>query len=424
MSRLPTLLATALFSGLVCGCDPTFYSEGEEWRFSDVALVSGAHSGFHNTESLLPDTPLCPTMDWQGSLPEEFDEAWIVENCIEQSLEGPASFEQRDELTCAMMESAGEVVWRFDAIDCEAEWPTDPPVSDRLVLQVADPASVTAEVHQWFEEMAMDGLETVPAGAITEELLIVQGEPFRLIEDSAVTFFVRLWDPEKQQPVAWRGDEGEVYANTLAGDVQLQPLSEEEPGWIRLSLAAGAEAALFINVNGEAWEAARLVGVSAEEADSLELVATLLAADDEGAAMPVAARAVVRDAQGNPLFGAPVDWKVRKGRLAVTTDPNDGANLPGPDYAGLSHACYPPSELGGEFSVVLKASYEGTSDKVELSWTYPDDGGSDEDWVEPEECMGSCRGCATQGTENPGMAWLLLGGLGLAARRRRGRCEG
>ncbi len=432
------LVCTPLLMAVRCGM-PNFQSEQGQWSFTDTGLVAGPEEGLDDDQSVLPDERVCPReANWLGERPEDWSDAAIFAACVEQGLEGPASFEQRGESRCIAMEGVGEVSWLLEPVDCEVPFAEgEDPISDRVVFDVADPASVSAHVLQWAELRALSSLELFPTDALTEADLLAPGETLYVLADEPVRLYVQLWDGDRVQPTAWRAQEGQVrYQATGSSwalrDDLLEGIAPRD-GWIAIELGRGDQMDLGVEVRGQRFDGALVEAVSADTLASLELV---VAYDEffyaEGGTVPYAARAIVRDDQGRQVFGVPVEWRVSGGRLAVEPGLAEAGDLMGDDYAWVWDTCrHPRRAYRGERSAVLHASFGDLGDSVELGWSYPegwqdayDDDELDQMWADWEPspyCTGAgCNGCASRGTARGGLAWvlgLLAGALGL---RRRG----
>lgn len=434
---IPFLVCTPMLMAVRCGM-PSFESEEGQWSFTDTGLVAGPEEGLDDDQSVLPDERVCPReANWLGERPEEWSDAAIFATCVEEGLEGPASFEQRGQQRCIAMESPGEVSWLLEPVDCEVPFVEgEQPISDRVVFDVAEPAAVSAHVLQHAEIRALSSLELAPPDVLTEDDLLLPGETLYALADEPVRLYVQLWDNDREQPTAWRAQDGMVAYDSSGGSVSLRDdlLDGIVPrdGWLAIEVAEGAQANLGVAVRGQSFDGAVVEGVSADTLASIELV---VAYDDffyaEGGTVPYAARAIVRDDQGRQVFGVPVDWSVSGGRLAVEPGLAEDGELIGNDYAWVFDACqHPRRAYRGERSAVLRASYGDLGDSLELSWSYPEgwqdayeDGELDEMWAEYEPhpyCTGvGCNGCSSGGSTRGGLAWVLgLVGLALGLRRR------
>jgi MYXO-CTERM domain-containing protein len=415
MMRNPAIPAAVL----AIGCQAQFHSEQGQWAFEDPDLVSQPYRGFGDDQSVVEGTPVCGSPHWQGEEIEGWDAAALFAECVEQTLSEGGVFVDEGGRSCVLLEEPGEVAWGLEAAPCEAAFANgEEPVDDRVLFEVVALDDLSAHVDQWPEREALDGLELEPPGLLDETILVAEGEAFRLLEGAEVFLYLRSWDEPRQQPAAWRAGDGAVVVDPT-GDVQV--LDEDlEPGWVGLILGPGASAELSLEVQGRRLEAGRVQAASPDELASLELVAAFVSHDDAGGRLPWAARAVVLDDDGRPVFGVPVDWSIQGPPMVLEPGPHSGTRFPGGDYAWVEDNCTPPGRQIGERSATLGASYGELSDNLELSWTVTEDMVDlDADWSADERCGGGCGGCASGGGGG-GSTWLL-GLLGLALGRRRRR---
>ncbi len=406
---LPT--ACALLAGLT-GCpDDAVLSEGGQWELGTGTLVTGAHRGYAYGEPVLAGTPLCSTLEFEGQVPEGHEAAEVLDECVEQSIEGPASWDE----ACLLLEEAGEVTWYLDPTDCPLQESGLDLQADRIVFEVADPDGVEGQIHQWIEEYAAVDLEIEPA--IPDEWTNPPGEPFLVMADQRVTLFPRLVDPATGTPVAWYGPGGEVWATAVEGAFERAEVGESM-GWMGLVLGEDAVVDLGVAVGDDLWTAGTARAVGADAPATLEVVVGYLGEGDDDHRQPFGARAIVRDDQGRLIYGTPVTWEVTEGELAVYPGATgDSWDLPGADYAQLADACIRPSENVGPRSVVLEASYGDLTDAIEIAWTFRDEPASDDGWEAPEECQSGGCSCTTAGGAAPTALAALLP-LMLWVRRR------
>jgi hypothetical protein len=411
-----------LFAFLLSGCQARFHSEQGQWGFEDPDLVAEANTGFGDDMPLLAGTEVCPTPFWEAGEIEGWTNDELFAACVSQGLSGDAAFTQDG--GCWQVGAAGEVAWTLDPLACDAPFPTgEEPVADRVVLQVVDPSAVTGHLDPWAEDYALANLDLVPEGVLTADALPPEGEPWLLLEDAEVYLYAQLLD-ETGAPVGWQGSQGGIAVD---GDAERLEVAGLPAGWIALRMAAGDEASLTLQIGAQTWALGTLLGVSAEDIASLDLVVAFAPTEDGGQVhSPWAARALLRDAGGWPILGAPVEWEVLDGRLAVQPGPGTGsalsgeaALLPGPDYAWVTDACQRPSRTVGERHATLQASYGGFSDLVDLEWTMTEEMvGDDEGWEPSEYCSGPGCGCASGGSRRSGALLLALAMPLLALRRR------
>ena len=133
--------------------------------------------------------------------------------------------------------------------------------------------------------------------------------------------------------------------------------------------------------------------------------------------MPSFAYAVIRDADGDELFGGDVRWTI-DGAAISTEAPLDPALS---QLIMIESGCN-PEDAGAERTAMLHAELGGLTADVELAYTCPDEDEGD-DWGaevvdgEPSDADLGC-GCDAQRRDAPvGSLGVLV--LGLLARRRR-----
>lgn len=419
MTRNPVITAALLAS---VGCQAQFNSEEGQWAFTAAELVSEPHTGFGDDQSVVEDTLVCASPHWQGEEISGWDAEALFDQCVEQELsDGGEIALQEEAATCLLLEDPGEVTWSLNAEDCDAPFTEgDAPVDDRVVFEVVALDDVSAHVDQWPERKALDGLDLEPPGVLTDAILVSEGEAFRLLEDAEVYLFLRAWDEGRQQPAAWYPDDGEVTVDSLVGDVQVLSAGLD-PGWVGLKLGPDAVAELSLEIRGQRMVAGTVQAVSADELASLDVVAGFIShREGTDERTPWAARAVVLDAEGRPVFGTPVSWSVEGPPMVLEPGPHSSTRFPGGDYAWIEDGCTPPAKQLGERTATLSASYEELSDSLELTWTVTEDMVDLEaDWSADDRCGGGCAGCASGGGAG-GLAWvlgLLAGALGLRRRR-------
>ncbi|MFH1466403.1 MAG: hypothetical protein ABIO70_18615 [Pseudomonadota bacterium] len=404
-----------LLALLLSGCQARFHSEQGQWGFEDPELAAEANTGFGDDMPLLAQTEVCPTPYWELDEVAGWTDVELFATCVSQGIQGDAAFTQDG--ACLQVGDAGEVVWTLDPLTCDAPFAAgQEPVADRVVLTVVDPSAVSAHLDPWADDYALANLDLVPQDVLTADALPPEGEPWLLLEGTEVWLYAQLLD-EAGQPVGWRGSEG-----GFAVDGTAERLDDEglPGGWIGLRLAAGDEASLTLQIRDQAWTLGSVMGVAVEDIASLDVVVAFAPTEAGGQVhSPWAARALLRDAGGWPILGAPVQWSVLSGRLAVEPGPGDDTRLPGPDYAWVTDACQRPSRTVGARHAVLEASYAGFTDHVELDWTMTEEMvGDDEGWEPDAHCTGPGCGCASGGSQRSG-ALLLALALPLLALRRR-----
>lgn len=314
---------------------------------------------------------------------------------------------------CSAAVAPGPAVLTLVPQDCVISGASFTATEDTLTVEVVP----TEELHarlRWLEEVANEpglGLVTpVPTDTVPAD-----GDPLRVAAGGSM-----LLDPELR-----RAADGVVVAWSTAGmsasvdgaGVVIAPPPDDDSD-IGVAVSAGATATVrWTLADGSPWP---LVDIVADEGPfTLESVYVAVI-EAEGYSQPLGARAVVRGAAGEVVFGAPVSWS--SDILQLTQGTPDG--LPSSDYAGTSDSCRDPSALSGEQHATLTATLGDQQVSVDVAWTpEPGDGSP---WAPGADCAAdtgapgpdtSC-GCATGSGDLAGGVGLL-GALALARRRRR-----
>ena len=427
LSSLPVTAGAVLgLSTLVFwGCPvPDFESEEGQLTFQTPGLHVGGSGGFSNQVGVLEGTPICAECtEAHVTLPEGSE---VELSCGDGGeYDALACFDQDvtdgylDEGGCVIGDGPGAVTWSFTPTDCALDDLGAQLVPDQVEFRFVDLEEVAGEVDQWLEDSAAEmyeaGLLSQPDGSgFDASLRNPDGDPFRVVADEPFVFRVRLVEGDSGEPVAWTSQEGAVaVVTTVGGEVSVIDLGI---GSAELTLPEGSEAEITLTLGEQTWSAGRVIGVAPSAVRSLDLVAAVYAEGQDGAGTPYAARAVLRDAEGRPVYGAPVSWKVIGGKLAMAETFLD---LPGADYVELADACIDPADTAPR-SMTLKASYRGHSDRVQLSWdpVDPEETPDSEGWAPHESCTGGCSCRADGPSATPAALVAVLGCLGALIRRR------
>jgi hypothetical protein len=142
-------------------------------------------------------------------------------------------------------------------------------------------------------------------------------------------------------------------------------------------------AAVRFAIGGAEWPLVEVRSASLAEVASVEIVAAYFTDHEAGTSSPAGARAVVRDAAGGLVWGAPVVWSLDEGLLALG-DPQ--VTLPGADYVAIADSCVPPSENRGLHAAVLRATLGERSVTKDLDWRVAE-GLTDEGWEASPNCV-------------------------------------
>jgi hypothetical protein len=270
-------------------------------------------------------------------------------------------------------------------------------------------------LYQWAERGAEASL--VPAaGAFPDDWIVPDGEPFYVVEGGVLPLPVVFQRESDGMKVAWDTTAVEVAVVTIEGEAP--DVAVPDPGWITVTPVAGGTSEVQVTDGTEQWVAGTLVGVPAEVA-SIEVVVALID-EGEGATSPYAARAVLRDAGGRLLYGAPVSWEMTGGELEFELD---DTGVLGPDYVLLAEACTaPPTDAPETRTATLEARFGGVSASATFEWVAAV---STAPFVPDPECPGEPTGDVAEGCtcNQGGVPWLGIAMVvtTLARRRRRSR---
>lgn len=402
-------MRTTALLALLAGCTPTLNTEHAQVDVEVPGIVQLHSSNVANVwlegtwalSTLVCATETCPEGDWRP------------EDCFLQEVTGPGTLATDGTFT---VDGPGEVRWTLTARACPANdlgWaPTDDALSVTGVAATdVTRAYLTGPLEEALDELVAGGMASaeVPAGWLPEE-----GEPWRILEGATVTAAARLGTAEGG--VAWQGSDARLSIGSAApaeglvtGDGSVVLAAPDAPADVVLELAGGT------------FPLGGIERASAEDAVALEVVPVYLLGD-AGSSLPYGARAVVWDAAGAPLFGAPVTWTV-DGDLAT----GGTGFTTGTEYVAIAD-CLAPSDGVGPRTATLTATWNGLSASAPLSWTQRDAPEEDGDWTIPSACVPEeAAPVVTEGEEKTGCGCATGGGLGgllpialatLAARRR------
>lgn len=385
---------------ILAGCHEGIPTAEGQLRIRADHLVADPLSGLKSGSPLLDASRVCAKVECLADCPVGADAV----ACFDQQLDGAAHF---DDQGCVAFDGPGEVAWRFEPAPCAANDLGYSPVSDVLEFTVVPVDEVAATLPQWLEDLAEDGLTPAEA-AFPSDWRNPDGRPFQVWGGATVRFAVALAHPDHEEWVGWAEHGGEIRIESLDGPEVA--LGEHGAGWVELTVPEGAHAAIVLRGWGQEWTAGEVLGVPAQ-ATTLELVAAYFT-DEIGATRPLGARAVLHDLAGNLVYGAPIEWSVTNGALAVSP----GDSLPSEDYASLSDDCMRPEE--GPRRATLAAALGDLSDAVDLEWT----GNTEHEGPPSEHCLGDVEpagsGCGCRQAPRPvGVALLAMALLTLPRRR-------
>lgn len=413
----------------LAGCFPhSFETAEDQFRLTDRMTASDFFGGFRNGGPVLAGTTLCVEPEWIEEEPLLLHDDLFFD-CFEHHVEGPATLEEEawyyDQ--CISLDGPGEVTWWLIPGECDVVFEEYELVTDHVRFEVVAHAATRGRIAQWADEYAMDYGYTTDAGGFPLDLLNPEGEPFRVVEGQEVVFFLQIEEQDGGRVVAWSRRDGEVTAAAAAGGFEAETI-DNQPGWIGLNLEPASAVQLGLLINGTAFEGGSVVSLPGTEAVSLDLGIVYLG--DETYRSPAAARAVLRDAQGRAIYGAPVTWEVSGNEhLYALPGPQPGTGelhgmipvLPGADYAELvvDHLGAPDDYYCTEQTATVTASYGDLSDTVELVWTSQEEPEPEPETQAPPDEDPPAYGCDCSASPPPpgGAAWLATATIFLWTRR-------
>ncbi|MCB9762966.1 MAG: hypothetical protein H6739_24405 [Alphaproteobacteria bacterium] len=414
---------TLLLCLALVGCEDSFKTEEGQLRLFAPEIVDDEWSvGFANEGPILAGTRMCVIQECEEDC--WYFEELPVDPCFEDHLSGPATF---DADGCVVFDEPGEVTWTFLPQECHATSQGYGPDTDRVSFTAVDPAETTAMLYPWPEVTVDEGvaegwIRLQDPDGVHDRWSRADGEPLRVYAGGSVELPLRVLGADGETLVGWNFRQVEVVPDGQGITI----IPAEEEGWIRVEVSAGADAVLRMTHASASWELLRVVAVPPSEVASLSLAAAYTVDPDHFMEPgPLGVRAVVADADGAPIFGAPVTWSARWGDVALEA----GGGLPGEDYRWVRDACRPPSKRYGSRSVVVRAALDGQTADMKMSWdgdlleafhseVEADVEQLDAQFIPHGDCpQVGCAGCASGGSGRGALAALAFG-LVLVARRR------
>lgn len=398
----------AIASVAVIGCTG---ANGEEGHLH-VSLSPLFYSAVHQPSGLraLQGSTVC----FDAGLPDPADGGWDgIEVCYDMAIAG-VPFVDGD---CVTLDGpSGVQVDYTPRGDCPVEEAEVLPDSFRVEVVPVD--GLRARLEWQLEHLAEHLAERLTARPA--DVIPGADEPLRLVPDVTVGFPVNVIDAAGER-VGWDLSQGRVLETKAGGQARtLTPIEDTEALWA-VRVGPGETSTITLEVAGAVLPVATVVATPVEQAASLEIVAALAGA-------PFGARAVVRDAEGRVIVGAPVEWSLVEGELALTAV-NDFAP---PEYRFIEDDCVPPPTAAESRRAVLRARLGALSDELELEWTATPPEPTPEGPFEPDPAcqrgtgpagddgLGD-RGCnCAAGPEDGPAGWAWLAALTwLLGRRRR-----
>lgn len=439
------------------GCPPVYFlSNSETFVFQtgtppgddddSAAAEPGIYvepwHGFRNVGPVLAGTTICWMVEPAGGSGLGGD---VWPGCYDQEWSGAAESDGR----CTTF-GEGEAIFALTPReDCA---PTDPllELAEDAVTITGIPADgLTLELIRYAEMAAAEGAIEGADTPWPAEWPTPFEAPLRVVAGQPVLLHAALYHPDHAGAVAFNSDAAVLSVESLAGEApELIPIYDDPNAQpdegpfapsVRMILAEGAEVRFRLDLNGNSWTTGEILAVPESAIDSLSVVPAYAVPavsedDDSGGEesnpaaatglpfTPMGARAVARDADGNEILGADVQWSVGGVTIQLIAGTEPGPisyfPLPGNDYVWLNDACLPPEQAAGHRRSTLKARVNGISDSVVMNWTKPDSE-PDPEYERPQHCTGGCA-CDAASTDG-GTPAAVLGLLVLmgAVRRRR-----
>lgn len=389
---------------------------------------------FQSGDHVLAGSRVCPSTDVEWEV-ELVDDPEAFRACFDESIAGPGAIEADG---CLRLDGPGEVAWTLTPDTCGSE-------SETLRFDVVTPDEVVALVFdEWRLRWGRLGndeadlpITGLAPGRTLDDLLDDPTAARRFIAGEYDTPLMRLdggdgwvWWSRDQVTLEVVGTGFETYepeppTEPEPGSEQ-DPVEFRQPGELLLTAPPGSVGQVLATLpDGTTRLSPDLIAVAPTEAASVDLVTA-----------DIYLYADVLDADGNRLHGAPVEWDVVEGALAI--NPGDLTDsLRTGDYATFAGGCLPPPEVDSEQrSAVVRARYLGFEDTIQVNYEVDPPGGwGSDEWEPPAECLYApglepgeqpdpsveegCA-CSTDAGDTPPIVPLVFGlGILLGVRRRR-----
>lgn len=419
--RALSIALLSLLSACSEPCDGSSYflSSSTRWRLSSDELVADVCEHVEGREHMVAGARWCPTLSTTDGSPEVALDADL--ECYDISLGGPATLTDG----CLEFTAAGAVQLKLtrDPVACEPPKNTkDEEVT--FNLRVAAPADIRGELSPHVDRQAIAGLTAQEGRAFPPDITPLRdATTTKIVAGGASTLAINLWSGE--DPVAWPSGQATVQATAIRGE---PPLLALDGLAVTVTAPAGSEAELELVIADRPIPLGRIVAVDPSELRELDVVIAFWNAD------PAGARAVIRDGDGDLVYGAPVAWEVEDGAFPLSPPITEGVdadyvqfvdddmNLNLEEYLPI---CYKPPLFGtSEYTGRITASFAGLSDTAEFTWkSSAPENGYDHTLDPAPSCEGPGfgEGCGCTTSPRSGDALGLAALLLLAARRRRRR---
>lgn len=363
--------------GVACPGDGPVVSEQGRFLLEEPGLATrtGFLSDLWAGGPVLVGERTCPNLVClQRDCDERAPEDGGAAACFEQTVTG-ATFAQG----CVEFDAVGDVIWALEPIACQPLPDAGVPLeSDRFVFRAVAAADVLAEEQPGLARVARDLLD---AGSLVAEPALPAGfgEPrseVAILEGGQEPVTAALLTIENQSLVA-------VAGNALALE-EMAPAPQSVrvlDGWF-LEADPGASATLRLVRATASFDVTTVEGVPLTDVASMSLVALYWSdPDNPGSRAPAAVHALVQDAAGRALDGAPVEWTLVQGEVATNSVYAQLSVMPGDEQGPLRRGpwlmiadlCRPPSWRAGAASALLRARLGALTRDVRLTWTQPPD---------------------------------------------------
>lgn len=287
---------------------------------------------------------------------------------------------------CVMLDQLGEMVVEYTPLDdCPIEELASEAVPDRYRLEVVPPDGLRARLEWWREELSLRSLHAGP-GSFPADSVPAIDQPLRLVPDVTVLFPLVLVDAMDGH-VAYDHARARVLEERAGASRELAPFVDDTDQF-PLRIGAGERSTITLALPSGEVPVVEVIATPVETAASLEIVV----AYDPGTepsrwAAPQGARAIVRDAEGQVIYGAPVEWTLVEGHLVAA--PWADSEVPSaPEYLAIEDSCVPPPIAPETRHAIVRAQLGELVDEVELEWTaVPEDEPSDEAFAADPACQ-------------------------------------
>jgi hypothetical protein len=391
-SRLRTraLVLVVLAGGCVessRGCEPGWRSEEDQLVFYEPTVITGAEGYFDNDGPLLVGTVICPRIDCVRPEIEDEDNP-PLDLCPtneDENTSNPALLACFDREVfgatqvggCLVFDTPGAAVWSFTPRSCDAMSNGFAPLPDEVSFDVIPAEQVTAWFRPDADLWALDNLVAGPGQSFPTDAVREKGDSVKLLADSTVRLPIVLESPYGD--VGWQTRQPEGFGANAVASIAVESSSGEPPevvltadGAIELVIEDGARAKLRLETDLASFDLGEVVGVAANDIESLELVVGY-AETDEAPPSPAGARAILRDETGTPVYGGRVEWEVLEGRLGLgradlSPEGQPDPNEPDCEYMALAGDCYQQPYRDALVKARLAARFEDLEDVAELEW--------------------------------------------------------